>query len=338
MAVRITSPDLDVFDRRTIVNRHGVSLHSFRATLTPRWIRTWVELLAGHVTLVATVLAILAVGGYAPRWLPLAVVLGAAVIGYTLAYIGLFLHEAVHYNLAPDRRWNDLLANLTVGVLIGQDVRAYRPLHFDHHRYLGTPDDTERTYFEPLDLRFFLESLAGIRALRVLFWREAVGAEAAATDGADRPSLVNPTLLAGLALHASVVGAACLTGHWGLALAWLAGVVVMFPCFAAVRQVLEHRDEEASAAIDYRRQPHGAVNRLFGDGPVASTLGGAGFNRHLLHHWEPQVACTRLRELEAFLLETPLADTVRQHQTTYRETAMLLMRSAGATREAADRR
>ena len=35
-----------------------------------------------------------------------------------------------------------------------------------------------------------------------------------------------------------------------------------------------------------------------GDGPLASTLGGAGFNRHLLHHWEPKISYTRFRELE----------------------------------------
>ena len=338
MAARNTSPDLDVADRRTIVSASGVSLQAFRARLTPRWARTWGELLAGHATLLATILGVVAVSAYAPRFRPLAVALGAVAIGYTLAYIGLFLHEAVHYNLAPGRRWNDTLANLAVGVLIGQDVRVYRPLHFDHHRYLGTPDDTERTYFEPLDLRFVVESLTGVRALRVLLFREAAGAKEGATRETPPRSLLNPTLLAGLALHAALVVAACLAGQWAVALAWLIGVVVVFPCCAALRQVLEHRDEAASAAIDYRRQAHGPVNRLFGDGPLASTLGGAGFNRHLLHHLEPQVPCTRLRELEEFLLDTPLADVVRQRRTTYLVTMVRLARAAGATREAADRR
>jgi hypothetical protein len=37
---------------------------------------------------------------------------------------------------------------------------------------------------------------------------------------------------------------------------------------------------------------------------LGSTLGGAGFDRHLLHHWDPQVSYTRLPELERFLLNT----------------------------------
>lgn len=77
--------------------------------------------------------------------------------------------------------------------------------------------------------------------------------------------------------------------------------------------------------IDYSTQPHGAVNRLFGDGPLASTLGGAGFNRHLLHHWEPQISYTRLRELEVYLLRTDAAEGVRMRQSTYLETFWALV-------------
>ena len=74
------------------------------------------------------------------------------------------------------------------------------------------------------------------------------------------------------------------------------------PFFVSLRQTLEHRDEDAHPGSDYTRVDHGGdANRLFGDGPVANTLGSAGFNRHALHHWEPQVSLHRLRELERYL-------------------------------------
>ena len=87
-----------------------------------------------------------------------------------------------------------------------------------------------------------------------------------------------------------------------------------------LRPTLEHRDEKARKAVNYFKVPHGIINRLFGDGPIASTLGGAGFNRHLLHHIEPKISYTRLKEFERYLLDTRFKDEIKRHQTTYWET------------------
>jgi hypothetical protein len=105
----------------------------------------------------------------------------------------------------------------------------------------------------------------------------------------------------------------------------LGGELLFFPFFVSLRQTLEHRDEDADPAADYAQVDHGATNRLFGDGPVANTLGSAGFNRHALHHWEPQVSYTRLRQLELYLLRTELEPMVRERQTTYRKTLLRLL-------------
>lgn len=77
-----------------------------------------------------------------------------------------------------------------------------------------------------------------------------------------------------------MAGAAYL-GLWGVLLAWLFGVACFYPFFAALRQLLEHRGETADAAVDYAKQPHGAVTRLFGDGPFSSTFGAAGVNFYM---------------------------------------------------------
>jgi fatty acid desaturase len=119
-----------------------------------------------------------------------------------------------------------------------------------------------------------------------------------------------------------------LLGLWAAAAAWLLGVAVMFPFFGALRQLLEHRDDKAAASVDYRLTDHGAVTRMFGDGPFASTFGGAGFNRHLLHHWEPTVSYTRLKDLEAFLADTDLKDALAQRTTSYGRTFLCLFRQA----------
>jgi len=56
----------------------------------------------------------------------------------------ILFHDAVHYNVARDRRLNDLLTNLVIGVPQLVPVQLYRRLHLAHHARLGTDADPER--------------------------------------------------------------------------------------------------------------------------------------------------------------------------------------------------
>jgi fatty acid desaturase len=67
---------------------------------------------------------------------------------------------------------------------------------------------------------------------------------------------------------------------------------------------------------------------MFGVGPLASTFGGAGFNRHLLHHWEPTVPYPRLAELERYLADTIAGPIIETRRCTYLATAAALWRAA----------
>jgi fatty acid desaturase len=315
-------------NRDLLANRRGVRYRDFKRTLTPRYSVAWFQLLCGHLALVLIAAGVVSAEHYLTTgWAVAAAAAGCVLFGYVLAYINLFFHEAAHFLLLPDRTWNDLLSNLLIGVLFGQDIKAYRVIHFDHHRHLGTPEDTERSYFDPINLRFFLELLTGVKAVRVFLSRDRALRKRGRqpSQPAPRPSLASPVLL-GVVLHTALVLTAVWHGLWLSAGAWMVGMGLVYPVFGAVRQVLEHRSENARDEVDYRAIPHGAVSRLFGDGPVASTLGGAGFNRHLLHHWEPQVSYTRLRELEDFLLDTDLADALRARRTSYWRTFLRLLR------------
>jgi fatty acid desaturase len=325
---RPTGESLDQIDKDSLIDSRGRGFREYKRALRPRFFEVWIELLAGHAALVATALAVVLAERRAPHWFPLTVALGAFGVGSAVAYILLFFHEAAHYNIAKGRRLNDTLANLLIGSLVGQDIRAYRPIHFDHHRFLGTPGDTERTYFDALDFRFIVESLTGIRILKVLLGREKASKEQSTGNVmVGKKSLINAQLLFGFALHASILGLAAWLRHWTFALAWLVGMGIVFPFFAAVRQVLEHRNFAAMKCVNYRLVPHGPTNRIFAGGPLASVLGGAGFNRHLLHHWEPQISYTRLAALERYLLDTSAAPVIQAHTTTYVTTFVRLLSS-----------
>jgi fatty acid desaturase len=257
----------------------------------------------------------------------LAACLGAVSVGYWVAYLQLFIHEGAHYNLAPDRAESDKFCDRYISWMIGTTVAAYRKVHFEHHRALGTIDDSESTYFFPLNLVFIIKGLFGLRAIEVIFARKKIVAapkkKKAGDEETKREFPIAP--LAAVVIHGGIVAVAFLLGYWWVSLAWLFGVGMVFPFFGALRQLLEHRDEDADKMNDYRVVPHGAVTRIFKDGPMGSTFGGAGFNRHLLHHWEPQISYTNLPALERFLLTTKAGPIIERRKTTYAETFLKLL-------------
>ena len=89
-------------------------------------------------------------------------------VGYLLAYLNNFFHEAAHHNLLPVARANDIATNVVMGWLFGSSIQQYRKIHFQHHRALGTTMDSENSYFDPLRLRYMAEGLLGLKVLRTL--------------------------------------------------------------------------------------------------------------------------------------------------------------------------
>jgi len=298
----------------------GVKFRDFRKSLEPRFGTVWLHIGLAYLVLVLVAAALVNLTGISISISILSVIIGAGLFGYTIAFIQLFFHEAAHFNLAAEKKTSDVLANIFVGALVGQDIRNYRPIHWGHHKWLGSTMDTEQTYFDPLNTKFLIESLLGIKVLSVLAKRE----KNLQAENGERKSMIGSQLILGALINGAIVLGSLYAHLWELAAAWTIGMLIVFPFFASVRQVLEHRDEHARPDVDYHTIAHGIINRMFGDGVVADTLGGAGFNRHLLHHWDPQVSYTRLKDLEAYLMETPLAGALRSRQTTYFRTFVKL--------------
>jgi fatty acid desaturase len=311
------SADFNAISGR-LVHASGVSYHAFRKTLKPVYWKVWRDILLGLGALLLISVALVEIPF--PGWKSslVAVLLASVAFGYLHHYLGLFMHEASHFHIAPSRGANDLLSNIFLGVLQGYSIETYRPTHFGHHREIGSPEDPEHHYFHSLDWRLVVMTLSGVETVKVIRRRLLVrGAAPSAEAGKPAPQKGRWVMAAGGLVHASIVVGSLLTGHWQLSLAWTLGFLIWFPFFITIRQILEHRDFDAPKDADFTRQRHGAISRIFGEGPVASTLGGAGFNRHLLHHWEPQVSYTRLGELERFLLETEAGPIIRARKVTY---------------------
>ncbi|CAM3157963.1 Fatty acid desaturase domain-containing protein [Sphingomonas antarctica] len=276
----------------------------YRKTLTPRFETVWRDIALGYAVLAAIVVAVGSVGGIVASLV--AATLGAVGIGTSIAYLQLFIHEAAHANLAPRRRTSDWIANSFIAWQVGTSIAAYRAVHFDHHRHLGHARDGERSYVHPLTPRLIVEMLTGVHAVRIFLSR--------AQSPQPRSARSKLPLIRGAAIHVAILGTMLAFGAWPAVLAWGGGMTIVYPFLATLRPLLEHRPVRADAL---RPAQSGAVTRLFADGPLAKIFGGAGFSRHLLHHWEPQVSYTRLAELDAYLARTSLAPILDARRTTY---------------------
>lgn len=70
----------------------------------------------------------------------------AAIALQTWLYTGLFIvgHDAMHGTVAPgDRRLNDAIGTLAVGLYAGFGFRRLRAAHHAHHRHAATADDPD---------------------------------------------------------------------------------------------------------------------------------------------------------------------------------------------------
>jgi len=281
--------------RARISAETGGAYAAFRNSLEPDYARVRRDIVLGYGALVISIV-LTGMGGM------LAVPVGALAVGFIVAYLQLFIHEAAHFGLSPSRAANDRLADWLICWQVGTDIASYRATHWEHHRSLGGPGDTEISYRNRLTLGFTAAMLTGLHAVRVFLSRKP--------DAGKQGSRNPRPLLRGVAVHLAILALLLVAGWWPAALAWVAGMGIVFPFFATMRQLLEHRPVAGEG--DGR-----AVTRLFGNDPFSCLFGGAGFNRHMLHHIEPQVSYTRLADLEAYLMTTSAREELNARRSTY---------------------
>jgi fatty acid desaturase len=280
----------------------------FRRSLAPHFPTVWKDIALGYMALAAILgVTSLASGIFAGL---AAAVVGAVFIGFTIAYLQLFIHEAAHWGLAKDRARSDKLANILIAWHVGTSIAAYRKVHFEHHRHLGRDGDEELSYRYPLSWKLLFEMVTGIHAVRILLMRSK------APKPASQASSKAP-LLRGVAVHGALLLSLLALGAWPAALAWCGGMAIFFPVFATLRPLLEHRPAKSDSKI--LSNDRLSVTRVFDDGLFARIFGGAGFNRHLLHHWEPSISYTRLADLDHYLSATSIGSIVDERRTTYRQ-------------------
>ncbi len=304
-----------------VTDSSGISYTLFRNSLQPRYSAVVFDILKGYFFLLLTAGVIIFLDYHFHSFWWIIVPAGSFLIGYIAAYLALFIHEAGHFNIHPDKKMNDRLATIFLCLPFGLSLKSYRKIHWQHHVHLGTPQDAEVSYFHALTKLFVVETLTGIHLLRTMMRKE--GNDVLTNEQVKQSRKM---LVAGAFLHLIILTAAFLTNNWPLAIAWILGFGIFFPFFATLRQILEHRDELAHHSTDFYKQPHGKVSRLFVHTIVNSSFGSAGFTRHLIHHWDPLISYTRLKDIEAFLSKSEKTTLIiRASKTTYTSTLKKLL-------------
>jgi hypothetical protein len=257
---------------------------AFRDTLTPRWGLVWLHLACGYVAIVV-LLALLAAFARIDAAGVASGIVGGIAIGYTILFLANFFHEAAHYNIAPGLARNDLVANLVLGWMLRGSIQMYRPIHFQHHRALGTTMDSETSYFDALRVRYLAAGLFGVKAIRTLrrYGRIEREQRLKRPDGGQPPRLQR-LLWVGLAItcHLGVAAVLWLGFHSLVAaLAWLWGVLFVFAAMSgkpvqrspvmAVKAALDRRQFRRVSALTGRDAPS-LLDVGGGTGDIAARL------------------------------------------------------------------
>ena len=306
-------------------NRDDLAWKDFRRQLKPNYAVVVANILLAWSMITLAVLGFTALNALHVYWLAYAFIpIGGLWYAFWIQAYTAHFHESAHFNFAP-RHLNDLLSRIFLTPFMGLDVKSYRISHWQHHRFLGDPRDTEVSYHEPLTPKRILEGFSGLYLLRSLaryLWNYR---RINQRPAAPRPEEFQALHFFGPITYAFVVQALILFLLFRFislpaALAWGCGFFLFGSFLSILRQTLEHRSLEAPDGVDFKKVSHGAVNRLFGTDLFSRSFGGAGFNRHLLHHWDPTISYTCFDDLEAFLLETEAHDEVERQRTTYWKT------------------
>ena len=187
-------------------------------------------LLAMHATL-----------GVALWFAPPAVAVIVCVIHQRL--LSEWFHEATHWNLLPDRRWNDRVADLLIGPFNGTRVQSNRPGHFQHHaaREYFVPEDPDTDKAAATTRRELrqglLRDLTGQTALSAFF--RAAGTP---TTGKTRGNSEWLWLGALALLHGAGFAATVAAGRWELYPLYFGSLLTLYPVANRVRLYAQHAE------------------------------------------------------------------------------------------------
>jgi fatty acid desaturase len=216
--------------------------------------------------------------------------LGAAiyvVIGWGQFCLSNGQHEAIHHNFGAPHR--ESISMFLTAYPIGL-TRAYRQVHFNHHRYFGDavrdPDYGNYANFPASKLALLKRLLINVSGFIAL--RQFLRQETGQSSRFDVAQLVVVQLII-LALFSMV------TSPLYYCIFWLLPIITIARCCSFMRTFCEHANEISGEEFTYRSINGSTLQTL--------VLGMFRFNYHAEHHLYPSVPYPHLPRTSQIILQ-----------------------------------
>ncbi|MEU8380031.1 fatty acid desaturase [Streptosporangium sp. NPDC048865] len=224
---------------------------------------------------------------------PPLIVFGVVILAAAYTHAVELQHQCLHHS-AFRGSWPHRLTGVPLGIPLFVVYSHYRLRHLQHHRHLGTPQDTEFFGFDtrtPLTVSHLVRGLFDYRRLGTVLWEVALAATGRWTYGFGpvsptmRRRIVVDHLVMGGAVLVALCGAVAGYGEYPLRL-WVLPLLLAVPMHFLV-ELPEHIlcDTESTDVLRNTRSIRGS--RL-------STWFTNGNNLHIEHHAAMSVPINRL--------------------------------------------
>ncbi|MEZ5040247.1 MAG: fatty acid desaturase family protein [Saprospiraceae bacterium] len=235
---------------------------------------------------------------------PVFYVLAVIIIGARQHALAILMHDATHYRFLKNRKWNDLITNVTTMYPIFTSIEAYRSNHLRHHQHLNTEDDpdwvaklTKRAFqFPKTKKEFLLNILAYFFLLDGI--KDALWLLKRLSHSSKKSNKKTSTKFPQLVFFVLLFGTLTLFGLWKYYLLfWIIPYFSTFFMFQYIRSVAEHFGDLSYDHLltSTRSVKATLIERLL--------LAPHNVGYHIEHHLYPGVPFYHLPQLHKLLME-----------------------------------
>ena len=235
---------------------------------------------------------------------PVVWVCAAIVIAARQHALLIIMHDASHFRIVANKRWNDRLSNWLLAWPALVSTEGYRDNHLAHHSHLNTDDDPDwtRKAGKP-EWEFPKTRWAMLRLiLRDVFgggFLDILGAMRNLSSRKSKPDEVKQRAWGKLCYYALIAAVITATGMWvPVLLLWFVPVFTILPVMFRLRGIAEHFGLEGEHELNMSRNfaARSWERILFAPHNVGY---------HLDHHLFPSVPYYNLPQLHRELLKHP---------------------------------
>ena len=297
-----------------VIDDNGLNYYEFKKTLKPKLFRVYFE-----IAFAFSMVLIGLISSYSllneNLWINFLNTFALTIwLSFWLGAYLVFFHEGAHFHINKNKKINDYICNIFFTPFNGMFIKDYRKSHWEHHKHLGTVDDTEISYFNPLNAKNILKVFNFLYLIDTIL-RYSNNFK----RNTDKQNNFFKSMIIMFSFQFVIILLIWFYFSLYTSLAYAFTYLFGLPLREKIRQTLEHRDFDADNNIDYKTEDHGPINRIFYNNFFSKFFGAAGFNYHLLHHWDPSISYTNFEEVKNYLLNTELKYKIEKNSTSYFE-------------------